>query len=298
MKIFYSFYELESQTLKKRKGALLKVEFASDCIGYADCHPWSSLGDLPLEEQIDLLAKEHTTSLTARSLYFARLDADARFRKINLFTGLDVPSSHFLLSSFDSNELSLAYEEGFRLFKVKATHQDVLSFKKILPLLERLNSQLRVDFNNSLSYAHYTEWLKCVEGKEHVIDFFEDPCFFDSNEQVKKIVPLAADFNPCTPQTDIRIIKPAVECPRITDKKIVITSYLDHPFGQLTAAYTAAKTQKKHPDLLQTCGLLSHRIYEKNAFSEQLTQKGPHFTHPEGTGFGFDELLNLQDWKS
>src|SRR6476659_4640671 len=53
-----------------RRGALIRVDG-----GYADIHPWPELGDLPLDEQLALLARGETPSLTASSLEVASIDA-------------------------------------------------------------------------------------------------------------------------------------------------------------------------------------------------------------------------------
>ena len=74
MKISFSSYALAA----KRQGALLKVEFEEGMIGYADCHPWPELGDVPLQEQLHLLARAEKTALTACALEWALLDATAR----------------------------------------------------------------------------------------------------------------------------------------------------------------------------------------------------------------------------
>src|SRR5947207_12510223 len=92
---FYWRYELVpkrrlSAIAGRRVGALIRI---SD--GFADVHPWPELGDLPLDEQLSLLARGVTTPLTARSLCFAALDAEARAASRNLFEGLTIPPSHW-----------------------------------------------------------------------------------------------------------------------------------------------------------------------------------------------------------
>ena len=77
----------------------------------------------------------------------------------------------------------------------------------------------------------------------------------------------------------------------------MVTSYLDHPLGQVAAAYVAAQLWAQFPDRLETCGLLSHLVYQTNEFSEQLCVKEAILIPPEGTGFGFEETLYNQDWR-
>jgi o-succinylbenzoate synthase len=55
-----------------RHGALIRVDG-----GFADIHPWPELGDLPLDQQLALLARDETTPLTQASLEFASIDAAA-----------------------------------------------------------------------------------------------------------------------------------------------------------------------------------------------------------------------------
>ncbi|MEA2329564.1 MAG: hypothetical protein QOE68_4523, partial [Thermoanaerobaculia bacterium] len=73
-----------------RRGALIRVNG-----GYADVHPWPELGDLPLDEQLALLARRETTPLTQCSLEFASIDAAARRDGRSLFDGLTIPPSHW-----------------------------------------------------------------------------------------------------------------------------------------------------------------------------------------------------------
>jgi O-succinylbenzoate synthase len=60
------------------RGALLKFQWNSDQIGYADCFPWPELGDATLDEQLASLKKREVTSLLERSITFAKVDAEAR----------------------------------------------------------------------------------------------------------------------------------------------------------------------------------------------------------------------------
>jgi O-succinylbenzoate synthase len=76
---------------------------------------------------------------------------------------------------------------------------------------------------------------------------------------------------------------------------ISYTSYLDHPVGQAFATYSAA-ANIIGATTVETCGLLTHDVYEPNAFSERLKTNGPVLIPPEGTGIGFDDLLENLPW--
>ena len=81
-----------------RAGTLVRVEFETGVVGYADLHPWTELGDAPLSKQVRSLGGATPTRLARNSLRFAQLDAEARARGQSLWTGLArIPASHFLL---------------------------------------------------------------------------------------------------------------------------------------------------------------------------------------------------------
>lgn len=310
MDICYCLYQLSKSTHSSRTGALLKIEFEKGLVGFTDCHPWEELGDAPLTEQLNLLKEERLTSLTKRSLHFARLDAHARMNGINLFTGLTIPTSHFLipnLMEWDQKAITTALQQGFTRFKVKLGRnlsQELLQLERLCPLIG--NSKLRLDFNLKL----LRDQFKLLEPWNKYIDFYEDPfpydnAYWSSLQQSNNT--MALDHNSeaaigAIDSTKVLVIKSAVqdETPFLTHahpkQRLVFTSYLDHPLGQLTAAFTAAKALQKLPEQVDICGLLSHKVYQPNVFSEQLTN-GPLFIPPPGTGFGFDELLAEQLWR-
>lgn len=297
-KIRYSPYELKG-TRFQRQGALLQVEFDHGLVGYADCHPWEELGDLSLKQQIKMLLNGQTTSLTYQSLYFAAIDAEARSQKKNLLEDLEIPLNHYLLpNAQDFTSVDKAFAEGFSFFKVKANDDDFLSVKGLLRYLKKHQGKLRIDFNNKLSFEQFQRWIPTLDEYSSILDFVEDPFVYEGSQwkTIKKNhqIGLAADFNPYYKNAaHVYILKPAVQTHHVKCDRIVVTSYLDHPLGQCCAAYIAGKLS-----LSEHCGLLSHRIYESNPYSQCLSQKGPQFTPTLGTGFGFDDLLKGQTWKN
>lgn len=303
MKISYHVYELELvrpfNGSSSRQGALLKVHFSDGLIGYADCHPWKEFSDVPLEKQLALLKAGKTTPLTKKSLYFAELDAKARSSKVNLLQNLKIPPSNYLMDDFTvvQEKLLQRMEEGFTTFKVKIGND---LEKELLFLKEQIPPKaiLRLDFNLKLSKDSFKAIIDKLQNLN--IEYIEDPFTFDERLweeiQAKDGLNLACDFEQAKAINKFKSAKVLIVKPAITEdfhadnQKVVVTSYLDHPFGQCTAAYVAAK----YPDT--TCGLLTHHFYKKNDFSEELTTKGPEFKIPHGTGFGFDEQLNKLKW--
>lgn len=262
---------------KDRKGALLRIEYRDGKVGYCDCHPWPECGDETLFTQIEMLKNGLTTNLTKCSLKFAKLDAEARALKKNLFEGLTIPPSHWLLKSMDE-----PIPEGFTTVKLKVKKDDNLTnFLENLPP----GIKVRLDFNNAHTFESFS---KCVFN--NTIDFIEDPYPYEKESWEKSPVPLATDFQ--KERGPISILKPArdnyeefLHCDRI-----IVTSYLDHPIGQLSAAYVAALLKKKRPEKIDVCGLLSHHVYEENPFSKRL-----NFQHPNS--LGFDDLLENSPWE-
>jgi len=90
---------------------------------------------------------------------------------------------------------------------------------------------------------------------------------------------------------DVLVVKPAIQDIPQTNKEVVITSYMDHPVGQFGAAYFAAKFPSHR------CGLFTHVLYERNEFIEAIRSDGARLLPPQGTGVGFDELLEKLPWK-
>ena len=257
-----------------RHGALIRV---GD--GFADVHPWPELGDATLDEQLSGLARGETTPLTRRSLAMAQLDAEARGRGVSLFEGLTIPQSHWPSGAG-------AVPPAFDTIKIKMTRG-----AKIDP--ELLRYRLRLDYNATLTATEFLSEPLPLEA----IEFVEDPCPFDSatwsDLRRRTGLRLALDRGSGDdPAFDVFIVKPAVQdVPRST-KEIVVTSYMDHPVGQLGAAFVAATHATS-----RRCGVLTHLLFESDPFIERMRIDGTRLVPPGGTGIGFDDLLEGLPWR-
>lgn len=255
---------------RPRQGALLRV---GD--GFADVHPWPELGDAPLDEQLALLSRGETTALTRCSLRFAALDAAARREGRSLFDGLTIPLSHWSgahpPAGFDTAKVKCG-----RDFAARDLHAGL---------------RLRLDFNAALTAEEFARL------ELPAVDFVEDPCPYDpiawQRLRQQKRVRLALDRGSASAGVDVLVFKPAVqsEWPPF-DGEIVVTSYLDHPVGQFFAAYVAATHE-----VSDRCGLMTHMLYEANAFSDVTRSDGARLVAPAGTGIGFDALLESLEWR-
>jgi O-succinylbenzoate synthase len=325
VRIFYSPYELKPRTslssrvsAEARPGALLKIEHDDLGVGYADLFPWPELGDQPLSDQLAMLQSGLFTSLSRNSFVFTRADARARSEKKSLWEGLTIPKSHKLMTDAASlltdDTLERTLSEGFDRIKIKLGREPKSEAKQINQIAKALNgkAKLRLDFNSSLTKSDWQTFCETLSAEAvNAIDFIEDPIEWDAKEgfgpsprQLKLAVDRSSDtVIDSTTCPDVIIIKPAVSDVASSlvkaknwHKRIVFTSYLDHPVGQLWAAWSAANAAKETP--IDICGLLSQEAYEPNPFQALLKTQGPSLALPQGTGIGWDdELESFCEWK-
>lgn len=313
-----------------RSGALLRVEFQPGLVGYADCHPWPELGDPDLEQQLGILRSGGATALLERSLALARVDAEARAAGEWLFEDLEVPESHatfpYALGLGQSRtiaeaRLDLVRALGFGVIKLKVGRSPVIELSELARLIPQIRERelcVRFDFNEGLSLDDVSGYLSALisESGDDLawIDWIEDPCPFDVDhwERLRGEfgLPLALDRPGIRLEAyrelpvDVLILKPAVMDPAATfeiaaelDVPVAVTSYLDHPVGQVGAAWVAAKALAEGVPLVSG-GVATHLAYETNGFSEGLLIERGRLIPSFGTGLGFDDLLEDTPWKT
>jgi O-succinylbenzoate synthase len=263
-------------TAQEFEGALVKID-----AGYGCLHPWPSLGDLPLDAQLDALRSGHDTDLTTQTRLCCAIDGQARREGRWLFDNTVIPPSHAIAGSLPEDQMA-----DFRHIKVKSADQ--------LPsLIEKFpNAKFRLDFNETLTQSEFLQFLKTAPMEK--IHFIEDPTPYDPEIWRQSTIPLAIDRETKTGSGyQYRVLKPARQSttlePGVTH---IITSYMDHPLGQLYAAWQA--TQFK--GTLDTCGLLTHPLFEPSDFTTQLQIKDQTLIPPKGTGLGFDNQLESLLW--
>lgn len=286
---------------RERRGTLIRVEDSRGHHGYADVHPWAELGDLTLEEEIERMRRGRFSQLSRRSVQFALSDLTERSHRHSSFRHLTIPESHWLVGDvhqLDIEELKKIRDFGFTYMKLKVngTTEEV----------EHLNAlplqlfKLRFDFNARLTPQAFLSWIYQFDHRD-AIDFVEDPTPYDP--QVWKMLraettcALAVDRLPtdvAADAADVVIYKPAIQSFAPLGL-VCVTSYLDHPVGQMHAALEAAKLAKKQD--LPICGLASHFAYEVNDYSKSMFMQGSRILSPQGAGIGFDELLAQEKWQ-
>ena len=296
----------------ERQGALLRLE-TPEGFGYADLHPWPELGDAKLESELASLEAGKALRIGARSLSFARRDLAARVQKVSLFKGLEVPESHYTVTALDklqAKDLDQAFQAGFRHLKIKVGLAPEAEVFKLVELMESITRfGLRLDFNERGTGKTTRDWLARLDSRlRRAIEFLEDPMPWHVQDwqtlRIEKKIPLALDrqvvLKSPADARDWLILKPAREntlaFSDVRDAKICVTSYLDHPVGQMCAALEAAELAKFGQ--VGVCGLLSHVVYAPNDFSRALKVDNARLMpFVDDVGIGFTALLERLAWK-
>ncbi len=266
--------------------------------GYASVLPWPELGDAPLEEQWQAFRGGGTTPLLERARACAAVDAAARREGRSLFLGPScVPRSHATVTG--SADFVALRAEGFTAVKLKggADWGDVLGRMR---QAVAAGLRVRVDFNGSLQEEAFLGFARAAEDVREWVDFVEDPLPYDAArwERLRQESGWRLALDRLTGEEaggfDVRVLKPALEAVARRAGPVVFTSYMDHPLGQAFAAWEAAR----YGEGQELAGLLTHRLFVEDSFTERLAPRGPAWSGPGGTGLGFDDLLEALRWVS
>lgn len=315
--IYYWPYVLRSRNRlnaasyrREFEGALIRVGDGVGCI-----HPWPELGDASLDRQLAKLAAGESTRLVASALDCARLDGEARGEGRSLFAvageAMPQPSNHRLVQQGD--DPSEWRERGFETAKFKIGPELDEVCTRVEPWVSQ-GFRIRLDGNETAEFRSFLDWWKSLPGElREAIEFVEDPVpwgRFSWCRLRRGGVPLAADrdlesryrgasvavYKPATDGGngfDTRLVGWAVRRKR----RLVVTSYMDHAIGQVWAAYAAGCLEAVCPEVVADCGLLTHDCFEPDPFFETIAVEGPRLVPPDGTGLGFDDLLEKLPWK-
>ncbi len=312
--IYYAPYTLRSagtlnaaSSRRTFEGMLIKVGSGYGCI-----HPWPELGDPSLEKCLKDLAGARRWPIVKRALRCAKMDGDARELEDWMFDEVEVPESHATLTEVNGETIEEALSSGFTTVKCKVGRNLRQESKSLNELAKAYPSlRWRLDLNEALEPDEAITFIKTFNDElKHKIDFIEDPSPY-SAEPWKRIrrevgINLAVDRESAQKNdgAQVIVIKPSVDEPFILTesavnqgKPAIITSYMQHPLGQSFDAWNAMSMGISFPGAIGLCGLQTHGLFEKTAFTEALGPIQPQFTPSEGLGLGFDELLKDQKWK-
>jgi len=283
MKTFYSIYRLETQKTfsgvhKESDGLLIKFVDDQKEDSFSLYHPILSLGDLDLDgffksekDREHLLNKAQKLTINSNEKLKGR------------------PESYYSASSFKDllQNVDKLTEEGFEVVKLKYGNLSEIDFKS----LEDLPFEYIFDFNGrERSKSFKTLSLKCKSFLNERLRYIEDPY----QEKEKLSFNLASDFIEYGEISDFNVIKPTGFNHSKPERnwvgsKLVVTSYLDHPIGQLLSAKWAVENEVSN-----LCGLWTHSLYKRNAYSELFTEPGIINLELKDDFIG---LLSKEDWK-
>jgi o-succinylbenzoate synthase len=319
LKFFYATYEINPVTdPEPRRGALLKVQWNDQKIGFADIHPWPELGDEPIEKHIRGLAEGKISTLVEQSIWLAKKDAVYRMEKENAFTSATKVKNHYLvpdLLSFTDRNMADLRTAGFSTLKIKVPAPTEDYAKLIIRMIRQNPIMVRLDFNARLNFEQFNTFIGHFSKPDKAkIEFVEDPFpwSMDSWTEGAKLVPLAMDNEFYRVDWDklkkapfkVLVIKPArmdvEKAEKIVSKynlSAVVTSSLDHPVGVMHACLVASNLKKFYPNAVIECGCLSLKAYKPNNFSIRVETDGPFLRGSPGTGIGFNDLLEKQNWE-
>lgn len=304
-RVFYWKYTLRSaqplnaqSSRTEHDGALIRLENG----GVGCIHPWPELGDLPLSEQLKILQEGGETPLICEALKCALIDGGMRSNRGKSLFIHPIPESHWLAGKCD--EPSDVKKEGFTTVKIKGS-SDLVELKKRVERWTLEGFRIRIDMNESVGLRDFLRFWEELDTKTvDSIELVEDPISWNAktwevlrNAGVKIAIDMSneQEWN----AKDIRVIKPARDGGSfLGHRPFFVTSYMDHAIGQMWAALMASEYRDHHgKETVLTCGLMTHRCFEPDDFFERIETKGSILQAPEGTGLGFDDLLDKLPWK-
>lgn len=324
MKFYYSLYDLVPKKLNPkdfdpipRKGALLKIEWNENKIGYADLHPWPEFGDMELEEHLVQLRQMKLTHLVEQAIWLASVDAKGRQEKKNIYDIQPLLKNNGILMRVNPWTVELfdpLAKAGFSNVKVKVG----LELEEEIEIMNRMalthDLKIRMDFNGRLTWNSFEKYIIGLSPQaKRQIEYFEDPFPYDAAlwKEARKTIPLAIDWElkkiPISQEqpveADVLVVKPThedvnarVEQCQKWNKKMTITSHMGHPLGVMQCACVAQDLAKRFPNMMLDPGCMSFDVFETTEFSPVLNLQGPYIRKVGGWGIGFDFVLKSQKW--
>lgn len=282
----------ENQTIQ---GVLLNNGQSISCL-----QPWPSLGDPRLEELLEKLSTpESEQHPLLRHSLAAFKDKSFSIETLRAYEDQETSiPTHVLIKKDDTfEEVSSLLKSGVNRFKIKLRKDYDFTagvFAHLLSLQENFEFWLRFDANATTSKEEFLDCWYRLGALQSRVEFVEDPCPFEWGtwKELEDIgVPIAndrplhfqkpeeitADF-PCS----FLVMKPVRHdlnqwkgCFQNSGKKVVLTTALDHPWGQLWAFHSYLKLSadlEKHGILLEHGGFATETL--SNMFYNPLTRHG------------------------
>lgn len=310
------------------EGALIEVE-VEGTRGYADLHPWPSMGDTPIAEQIERLKLGNPTSQAQITLAMARRDANARATNQQGVAFKNSITAHKLvfiedLSANLIEPLGLNQIIQNQLLKLKISPTSIQTTTQLLEhTADRLPKiKWRLDANSYFKKSDImTFWQNLSTQAKQTIQYIEDPSPYNLGEwsELEDVgIPLAIDFeiskwqktphnqSPTDSKQTVFILKPAIQSTDLwinwlsaNPHRFVVTNYLDHPIGLLHAIWAAETMNEALPSLNLPCG------FSLSVEDSYLKHNWPGLTYNDfeakwnglaSPGIGFQSQLENLNW--
>lgn len=272
-------------------GALIRVDGGYGCI-----HPWPELGDLRLEDQLVALASGKSTRLIGQALRCAAEDATARREGRSLFRE-SIPESHWLVMPGE------APPPGFRKVKLKVGPEVADGVGSVRKWVDD-GFRVRLDANETFTVSEVRQFWQDLGSAREQVEWFEDPIPWNLETWAtlrEMGIPVAVDREAENRYSgnEIVIVKPALSSwIPAAPATFAVTSYMDHAVGQMWAACEASRfASGSEAGRMIAGGLTTHHCFEPDPFFEKIREEGSHLLPPEGTGLGFNDLLEALPWK-
>ena len=292
--LWISPYTLTEKVSKKtHSGCLLKVLFKENKIGYSVLHPFPCFGDPPVSFYLQELKNKRETDLTSVSLEDALMDAEARFKNINLLSfGMPIENHHLILDLHCMPNWDSISSPIVKIKMGRDLKKESLKLKQLIQS-SSCKKKLRLDFNYRLNRKTWNQWIQDHAFLLPDIDFIEDP--FRGFWTEPSRWPIAWDWGKA-PYCPIRVIKASrfslkELCSMLAQgqfQRIIFSHCLTHPLEAHLSLVKARQFYKIHPKKKEVCGL--NYLWDFYEGFESYKHKS------QGTGLGFDSLLQQQDW--
>ena len=299
--IEYAPYQLEQKAALNRldlssvrEGMLLRLDRSQ----YACLHPWPELGDPTLAECIDDLKSGRPNPLLQRAL-----DLASSFAQESL-PGPPV-KSHATLPKLNGSPMLAAVEADFTAVKIKRGKDWMRLRKKTEAFIKGYPCvRWRIDFNGALkSHRELSQFLGAMPREQ--IDFIEDPFSDPVLAENWKGFPIAYDRvipNKLDLEHNYLVAKPAIQSRETLSQlagdhphKVIFTSYMDHPIGQIAAYKEAQQFYLQHSVYTPPLGgLATQDLYQSTAYSDLLGSANPQLSLPSSQDL--ITLLEQENW--
>lgn len=269
------------------RGCLVRLDHGVACL-----QPWPEFGDPSLEEVLADFRGPCRLAISRQARSCCEADAAARRAGVHLLEGRTVPESHYSLPWG-----ARSVPAGFRAVKIKAGPDGGALQQSLHELPAGI--RIRLDFNESLDSSQFRRIWPGLAPFHSRIDFVEDPAPYREDDwralEAELGCRLAVDRWPGEAPF-LRVWKPARQAWPGAGQ-VVVTSNMDHPVGQVYAAYCAATLPQEVA--VAGCGLVTHHLFDRgDPFIAAMGPARADFPRVPGTGLGFDHLLESLPWRS